>query len=76
MLAPLIQRLRAAVGACTYHVHCHLRAATKPAPARPVRGTLADLARSKPALIAENAVLRHQLRILRRRVTRISRKAR
>ncbi len=70
MLAPLIQRLRAAVGACTYQVQCHLRAATKPAPARPVSGTLADLARSKPALIAENALLRHQLLILQRSVKR------
>ena len=70
MFAPLIQRLRAVVGACTHQVQCHLRAATKPAPAGPVRGTLADLARRKPALIAENALLRHQLLILQRRVKR------
>jgi len=33
-------------------------------------GALADLARSKPALVAENAFLRHQLAILRRSVAR------
>jgi len=33
-------------------------------------GALADLARSKPALAAENALLRHQLAILRRSVKR------
>ena len=33
-------------------------------------GTLADLARSKSALVAENAFLRHQLAILHRSVTR------
>lgn len=33
-------------------------------------GTLADLARSKSALVTENALLRHQLAILRRSVKR------
>jgi putative transposase len=47
-----------------------LLAATLPAAAPLVAGTLADLARSKPALVAENAFLRHQLAILRRSVTR------
>ncbi len=45
-----------------------LLAATRPATAPLVVGTLADLARSKPALVAENALLRHQLGILRRSV--------
>jgi putative transposase len=40
------------------------------AAARPPADTLADLARSKPALVAENALLRHQLAILRRSVKR------
>jgi hypothetical protein len=45
-------------------------AATRPAVAPVVVGTLADLARSKPALVAENAFLRHQPAILHRgRVT-------
>ena len=33
-------------------------------------GTLADLSRSKAELLAENALLRHQLIILRRQVQR------
>ncbi len=41
-----------------------------PLPASPLVGTLADLARSRPALIAENALLRHQLAILHRSVKR------
>src|SRR4051794_40472825 len=40
-----------------------LLAATRPAVAPLVVGTLADLARSKPALVAENALLRHQVAI-------------
>ncbi len=47
-----------------------LLAATCPATAPLIVGTLADLARSKPALVAENALLRHQLGILRRTVKR------
>ncbi len=35
-----------------------------------VAGTLDDLVRSKPALIAENALLRQQIIVLRRSVTR------
>ncbi len=42
------------------------RAATRPASTPLVAGTLADLARSKSALVAENAFLRHQLAILHR----------
>ena len=47
-----------------------LLAATRPATAPLAVGTLADLARSKPALVAENALLRHQLSLLRRSVAR------
>ena len=43
-----------------------LLAATRPAVAPVAVGALADLARSKPALVAENALLRHQLAVLRR----------
>lgn len=70
MLAPLAHRLRVAVGSCIRPLRCHLLAATKPASPGVVRGTLVDLARSKPALIAENALLRHQLLILQRSVKR------
>ncbi len=44
--------------------------ATRPAVAPLAVGTLADLARRKSALVAESALLRHQLAILRRGVTR------
>ena len=50
---------------------CHrLLAATRPTSAPVAVGALVDLARSRPALVAENALLRHQLGILRRSVTR------
>ncbi len=47
-----------------------LLAATKPGAPVLVAGTLADLARGKPALIAENALLRQQLIVLHRQVAR------
>jgi transposase InsO family protein len=50
---------------------CRLRAATRPSSARLAVATLADLPRSKGALIAENALVRQQLLVLRRRVTRV-----
>ena len=43
-----------------------LVAATKPSAPAPLAGALADLARSKPELIAENAFLRQQLVVLKR----------
>ncbi len=47
-----------------------LLAATKPGAPVLVAGALADLARGKPALIAENALLRQQLIVLHRQVAR------
>lgn len=38
----------------------------RPLPAAPLIGTLADLARSKPQLVAENLLLRQQLLVLNR----------
>jgi transposase InsO family protein len=52
-------------------LHRRLLAATAPPTTRVVVGTLADLPRSKGALIAENALLRQQLVVLQRRVTRV-----
>ncbi len=43
---------------------------TKPLPTFPAAGTLADLARNKSQLIAENMVLRQQLIVLNRSVKR------
>ena len=39
---------------------------TRPAPRGLIAGTAGDLIRSKPQLVAENALLRQQLLILRR----------
>src|SRR5829696_7688282 len=44
-----------------------LRRLTQPARPNMVTGTLADLPRSRAALLAENALLRQQLLVLRRR---------
>src|SRR3954453_23697608 len=43
---------------------------TKPLPHDPVLGAVADLARSKPQLVAENLLLRQQLIVLNRSVKR------
>jgi putative transposase len=48
----------------------HLVAVSKPTVVPLVAGTLADLPRTKPALILENALLRQQLVILQRSVKR------
>lgn len=47
-----------------------LAGATKPTAPALIAATLADLRRSKPQLVAENALLRQQLLILRRSVKR------
>lgn len=60
-----------AIGRTTAHsVRRCLLAATRPTIAPITVATLADLVRSKPALVAENALLRHQLAILHRSVKR------
>lgn len=70
MFAQLLQRLADAGRRVAQTLRRHLLAATKPAPAEPLMGTLADLMRSKPALVLENALLRQQLVILHRGVKR------
>ena len=47
-----------------------LLAQLKPATGTPLGGALGDLARTKPELVAENALLRQQLLVLRRQVRR------
>jgi putative transposase len=56
--------------AAAHGLRRRLLAVTRPAAAPLAAGTLADLARSKPALVAENAFLRHQLAILHRSAMR------
>src|SRR5215210_9378126 len=70
MATHLLQRLLAAGRATAQTLRRRLAAATRPATAPLVADTLADLARTKPELLAENALLRQQLLILRRQVRR------
>ncbi len=70
MRTRLLQRLIAAGRTAAQTLRRRLLAATKPSAVPLVADTLADLVRSKPALIAENALLRQQLIILRRSVKR------
>jgi hypothetical protein len=70
MYTRLLQRLIALGRTEAQALRRRLLAATRPARAPLITGTLADLARSKPALVAENALLRQQLIILRRGVKR------
>jgi putative transposase len=57
-------------GLCFQSLHHRFIAWTKPDTTSLLLGTLADLARSKSELVAENALLRQQLIILRRQVKR------
>jgi len=66
----LLHRLITLGRAAMHGLRRRLLAATRPTAAPLIAGTLADLARSKPALVAEHALLRHQLAILHRSVTR------
>ena len=70
MLTRLLRRCAQAGRSLARALGRRLAAATKPAAPPLVVGTLADLARSRPALVAENALLRQQLLILRRSVKR------
>ncbi len=66
-----LPRLLLAAGyAAAHSLRRQLLAATRPSAAPLAVGTLADLVRSKPALVAENALLRHQLGGLHRNVKR------
>jgi putative transposase len=55
---------------CFHALHEHVLRWMKPPTTSLVVGTLADLTRGKAELLAENALLRHQLLILHRQVTR------
>src|ERR687886_2473971 len=70
MATHVLQRLLGAARAATQALRRRLLAATRPAATPLLTGTVADLARTKPELLAENALLRHQLIVLQRRVKR------
>src|SRR5919202_1187338 len=65
-----LRRLLTAGLAAARALRRRLETATSPAAAPLLTGALADLARTKPELIAENAFLRQQLILLRRGVKR------
>ena len=70
MLARLLRRVTGTGHAALQALRRRLVAATTPATSRLIAGVLADWARSTPELVAENALLRQQLLVLRRSVPR------
>jgi hypothetical protein len=70
MFTTLTDRLAAPIRHATQTLRQHLLALTRPAPATLASAALTDAMRSKPALIAENALLRQQVLILHRSVKR------
>ena len=70
MLARLWHRAASTARSAVQALRRRLLAATKPATSALIAGALADLARSKGELVAENALLRQQLLVLKRRVQR------
>ena len=70
MLARLLRAVTCSAHAALEALRRRLLAVTRPAAPPLVAGTLADLLRRKPELVAENALLRQQLAILKRSVKR------
>ena len=70
MLTRLLRQCAHAARSFVRTLGLRFAAATRPAAPTLIVGTLADLARSRPALVAENALLRQHLLILRRSVKR------
>jgi len=66
----LLHHLIALGRAAAQRLHLRLSAITRPTVVPLAVGALADLTRSKSALVAENALLRHQLAVLHRSVKR------
>ena len=70
MLLTLLKRLTGAIHCRLQTIRSRIVLSTKPTASGQVLGTLADLVRSKPELVAENALLRQQLIVLGRSVKR------
>ncbi len=66
----ILTRLKRLVGPPVMGLRARFLQCSKPLTSSLPLETLADLTRGKPELIAENALLRHQLIILRRQVKR------
>ena len=70
MVMNLLHRGKQVITACVQALRQRLVARTKSTNTSLVRGSLHDLVRTKPQLIAENALLRQQLIVLNRSVKR------
>jgi putative transposase len=70
MVFRILKRVQAIVKQGFYAVSTAISHLTKPITNGPALGTLADLARSKPQLLAENLLLREQLVVLSRSISR------
>ncbi len=67
---PALSSLKRLIRLCLDGLHTRFVRWTRPPKTLLLLGTIADLGRSKPELIAENALLRQQLIILKRQVKR------
>src|ERR671916_75632 len=70
MFANLVNQIMQTIHTRVEALRKHIAARTKPSTTSLVRGSLRDLVRTKPQLIAENALLRQQLIVLNRSVKR------
>ncbi|HSH78522.1 MAG TPA: integrase core domain-containing protein [Herpetosiphonaceae bacterium] len=70
MFANLVKRVKQAIHRSVQAVRFRIAASTKPNNSSVMCGGLGDLIRTKPQLIAENALLRQQLVVLNRSVKR------
>ena len=70
MFAFLLKPLVRLVNRCVEFIQERVEAWTTPASSTPVVGALSDMVRTKPELVAENALLRQQLVVLQRQVKR------
>jgi putative transposase len=67
---PVLSSLKRLIRLCLGRLHTHYVRGTRPLTLSLLLGTIADLGRSKSELIAENALLRQQLIMLKRQVKR------
>lgn len=66
VLKPLVRLVKR----CVEFIQRRVEDWTRPASSAPMVGALSDLVRTKPELVAENALLRQQLLVLQRQVKR------
>src|SRR5215831_2306797 len=67
---PVLSSLKALIRLCLDRLHTRFVCWTRPLGTSLLLGAMADLGRNKSELVEENALLRHQLIILKRQVKR------